>query len=102
MNSRYMLPADADEVRVNFHPILILYDFTSEWFFVQRSELHHRMLQFLFAGKNYVGPVKETLDGGLRPKPKVLDLGTGGGHWSVHVYSGVNMVMMPCTQSQGH
>jgi len=66
MNTRYMLPADADEIR--------------------RSELHHRMLQFLFAGKNYVGPVKEilTFDGGPR-KPKVLDLGTGGGHWAIDI-----------------
>jgi len=42
------------------------------------------MLQFLFAGKNYVGPVKEILtsDRGAR-KPKVLDLGTGGGNWAI-------------------
>jgi hypothetical protein len=49
------------------------------------------MLQFLFAGKNYVGPVKEILtsDGGRR-KSKVLDLGTGGGHWCVCGQSDVN------------
>lgn len=40
------------------------------------------MVQFLFAGKNYVGPVKEVLssDQGNR-KTRVLDLGTGGGNW---------------------
>jgi hypothetical protein len=56
------------------------------------------MLQFLFAGKNYVGPVKEilTVDGGPR-KPKVLDLGTGGGHWYVCVQSDVNRVLMHLT-----
>jgi len=40
------------------------------------------MLQFLFGGKNYVGPVSDV----LAPKEgqerrRVLDLGTGGGHW---------------------
>ena len=54
------------------------------------------MLQFLFAGKNYVGPVTEILtsDGGPR-KSKVLDLGTGGGHWYVYVQSEGNNALMP-------
>jgi hypothetical protein len=44
------------------------------------------MIQFLFAGNNYVGPVKEILTGGPR-KSKVLDLGTGGGHWYIYMQS---------------
>lgn len=64
LNQRYPLPTDEDEVR--------------------RAELHHRMLQFLFGGKNYVGPVSDV----LAPKEgqerrRVLDLGTGGGHWAI-------------------
>jgi len=64
LNSLYPLPTDEDEVK--------------------RSELHHKMLQFLFDGKNYVGPVKEV----LTPKEgqercRVLDLGTGGGFWAI-------------------
>ncbi|KAL1747532.1 S-adenosyl-L-methionine-dependent methyltransferase [Schizophyllum fasciatum] len=65
MNTTYMLPADDDEVR--------------------RSELHHRMLQFVFHGKNYVGPVNHV----LRPMPgvqrRVLDIGTGGGMWAIQM-----------------
>ncbi|KAG6328551.1 hypothetical protein ID866_10538, partial [Astraeus odoratus] len=64
LNNIYPLPTDEDEVK--------------------RSELHHKMLQFLFDGKNYVGPVKEI----LTPKEgqeryRVLDLGTGGGFWAI-------------------
>ncbi|KAL1715031.1 S-adenosyl-L-methionine-dependent methyltransferase [Schizophyllum commune] len=65
MNTTYMLPADDDEVR--------------------RSELHHRMLQFVFHGKNYVGPVHQV----LRPVPgvqrRILDIGTGGGMWAIQM-----------------
>ncbi|KAK2466867.1 hypothetical protein APHAL10511_001125 [Amanita phalloides] len=61
LNTTYMLPVDEDEVK--------------------RSELHHRMLQFVFQGKNYVGPVKQTLQFGERRR--VLDLGTGAGHWAI-------------------
>ncbi|KAF8136589.1 S-adenosyl-L-methionine-dependent methyltransferase [Boletus edulis] len=64
LSQRYMLPADEEEIR--------------------RSELQHRMLQFLFGGKNYVGPVPQVLipqDG--RERCRVLDLGTGGGCWCV-------------------
>lgn len=39
------------------------------------------MMQFVFNGKNYVGPVSEVLHGGHQRR--VLDLGTGGGCWSV-------------------
>ena len=40
------------------------------------------MVQFLFGGLNYVGPMKElhTRNWGGH-QPRVLDLGTGGGHW---------------------
>ncbi|KIK96226.1 hypothetical protein PAXRUDRAFT_826169 [Paxillus rubicundulus Ve08.2h10] len=64
LSQRYMLPADEEEVR--------------------RSELQHKMLQFLFGGKNYVGPVKERLaprEG--QERCRVLDLGTGGGFWAI-------------------
>ncbi|RDB21118.1 Secondary metabolism regulator LAE1 [Hypsizygus marmoreus] len=61
LNSRYMLPVDQDEVK--------------------RSELHHRLLQFVFNGRNYIGPVKEALQFGQRRR--VLDLGTGGGFWAI-------------------
>ncbi|KAG1827210.1 S-adenosyl-L-methionine-dependent methyltransferase [Suillus subaureus] len=64
LSSRYMLPADEEEVR--------------------RSELQHKTIQFLFNGKNYVGPVADI----LKPKEgqercRVLDLGTGGGFWNI-------------------
>jgi len=71
LNTRYMLPADEEEVR--------------------RSELHHRMLQFLFNGNNYVGPVKDMLSGtarevgGAPERRRVLDLGTGGGFWAIDI-----------------
>lgn len=58
-----MLPVDHDEVK--------------------RSELHHRMMQFVFNGKNYVGPVSEVLHGGHQRR--VLDLGTGGGCWAIDI-----------------
>ncbi|KAF8892535.1 S-adenosyl-L-methionine-dependent methyltransferase [Infundibulicybe gibba] len=61
LNFTYMLPADRDEVK--------------------RSELHHRMLQFVFGGRNYIGPVKEALQFG--EQRRVLDLGTGGGFWAI-------------------
>jgi hypothetical protein len=50
----------------------------------QRFELFHRMIRFVFGNKNYVGPVEKVLspdrDMG-RERLRVLDLGTGGGHW---------------------
>ena len=52
----------------------------------QRSELHHRLLQFLFSGKNYVGPVEDILTNNTNHdnhRRRVLDLGTGGGIWFV-------------------
>ncbi|KAF9013873.1 S-adenosyl-L-methionine-dependent methyltransferase [Cyathus striatus] len=61
LNTSYLLPVDADEVK--------------------RSELHHRMIQFVFNGRNYVGPVKEALQFGQQRR--VLDLGTGGGAWAI-------------------
>ncbi|PPQ98134.1 hypothetical protein CVT26_003178, partial [Gymnopilus dilepis] len=44
LNLHYLLPADHDEV--------------------QRSDIHHRLLQFVFSGRNYVGPVKQALQFG--------------------------------------
>ncbi|KAF8636569.1 hypothetical protein AX17_003380 [Amanita inopinata Kibby_2008] len=63
LNTLYMLPVDQEEVK--------------------RSELHHRMLQFVFHGKNYLGPVKRALQFGERRR--VLDLGTGPGHWAIDI-----------------
>ncbi|KAJ3999143.1 S-adenosyl-L-methionine-dependent methyltransferase [Lentinula boryana] len=63
LNTRYLLPADEDEVK--------------------RSELHHRMMQFVFQGNNYVGPVKEALQFGQHRR--VLDLGTGSGTWAINM-----------------
>lgn len=100
LNPRYMLPADEDEVKVQlFLPQL---DGPTAFYSIneisQRSELHHRLLQFVFRGKNYLGPVKEALQFGeqrrgrhiFHPLPfaaltllLVLDLGTGGGFWYV-------------------
>ncbi|KAJ8454848.1 hypothetical protein ONZ45_g19147 [Pleurotus djamor] len=61
LNTRYLLPADQDELK--------------------RYKLHHRMMQFVFSGKNYVGPVAEVLHGGHQRR--VLDLGTGDGSWAI-------------------
>ncbi|KAF6765257.1 S-adenosyl-L-methionine-dependent methyltransferase [Ephemerocybe angulata] len=63
MSDTYPLPVDKDEHK--------------------RSELHHRLLQFVFSGKNYLGPVKEALQFGQ--KRRILDLGTGKGHWAVEM-----------------
>lgn len=78
LSARYMLPADKEEIHVSPlpppHHTLVTP--------TQRSELQHRMLQFLFGGKNYVGPVPEVLtprEG--QERCRILDLGTGGGFW---------------------
>ena len=42
----YPLPVDSDEIK--------------------RSEFHHRLLQFVFSGRNYIGPVKEALQFGQK------------------------------------
>ncbi|KAJ7109433.1 S-adenosyl-L-methionine-dependent methyltransferase [Mycena epipterygia] len=63
MNRTYLLPVDADEIK--------------------RSSLLHRLIQFVFNGRIYVGPVKETLQFG--EYRKVLDLGTGQGVWAVEL-----------------
>ncbi|THU88391.1 S-adenosyl-L-methionine-dependent methyltransferase [Dendrothele bispora CBS 962.96] len=61
LNHTYCLPADQDEVK--------------------RSELHQRMMQFVFSGRNYIGPVKEALQFGQHRR--ILDLGTGAGLWAI-------------------
>ncbi|KAJ6572900.1 S-adenosyl-L-methionine-dependent methyltransferase [Mycena sp. CBHHK59/15] len=63
LNPTYLLPVDDDEVK--------------------RSDIHHRMIKFIFNGRTYVGPVKETLQFGEHRH--VLDLGTGGGFWAVDI-----------------
>ena len=79
LSQRYMLPADDEETRVSPSPLPPGPSHAS-----QRSELQHKMLQFLFGGKNYVGPVQQVLvpqEG--RERCRVLDLGTGAGFWCV-------------------
>ncbi|KAJ6596950.1 S-adenosyl-L-methionine-dependent methyltransferase [Mycena vulgaris] len=61
LNTTYLLPADAEEIK--------------------RSSLLHRLIKFVFDGRIYVGPVKETLQFG--EYRRVLDLGTGRGFWAV-------------------
>ncbi|KAJ7581460.1 S-adenosyl-L-methionine-dependent methyltransferase [Mycena floridula] len=41
------------------------------------------MVQFLFKGKNYVGPVKEVMQ--IAKPCRVLDLGTGSGSWAIDI-----------------
>ncbi|KAF7983757.1 hypothetical protein HWV62_18946 [Athelia sp. TMB] len=65
MNKRYTLPVDGDEIK--------------------RSEFHHRLVNWVFGGKNYVGPVKELLDNRQRKEKRVLDVGTGGGIWAIEM-----------------
>jgi hypothetical protein len=81
LSQRYMLPADEEEVRVST-PMSFRNPSDPTFLLIQRSELQHKMIQFLFGGKNYVGPVKERLtprEG--QERCRVLDLGTGGGFW---------------------
>lgn len=80
LSQRYMLPSDEEEIRVSPSPSRVTTLFTPS----QRSELLHKMLQFLFGGNNYVGPVQQVLtpqEG--QERCRVLDLGTGGGFWYV-------------------
>lgn len=62
LNKRYLLPADEEELK--------------------RLDYCHRMVQFIFGGKNYIGPVKEILNTPSRHKRRILDLGCGGGLWA--------------------
>jgi hypothetical protein len=56
---------------------------------LQRFELFHRMIRFVFGNKIYVGPVEKVLSppdrdsDGEQPgkKLRVLDMGTGSGLW---------------------
>ncbi|KAF9483753.1 S-adenosyl-L-methionine-dependent methyltransferase [Pholiota conissans] len=67
LNKSYLLPVDHDEVK--------------------RSDIHHRLVQFVFKGKNYVGPVKEALQFGQQRRGSypLLDLGTGSGTWAIDI-----------------
>ncbi|KAF8163351.1 S-adenosyl-L-methionine-dependent methyltransferase [Crassisporium funariophilum] len=85
LNKSYLLPVDHDEVK--------------------RSDIHHRLLQFVFSGRSYVGPVKEALQFGQHRRglffllsfflsslifiyvflQSVLDLGTGSGSWAIDI-----------------
>ncbi|KAJ6547618.1 S-adenosyl-L-methionine-dependent methyltransferase [Mycena capillaripes] len=63
LNPTYLLPVDDDEI--------------------QRCSLLHRLIKFIFDGKIFVGPLKETLQFG--EYRQVLDLGTGKGFWAVEL-----------------
>jgi len=63
LNDTYLLPVDADEV--------------------ERAKFHHRLMKFVFSGKNYIGPVQSALQFG--EKRRILDLGTGSGHWAIEM-----------------
>lgn len=52
LSDTYPLPVDTDEEK--------------------RQELHHRQMQFIFSGKNWVGPVKEALQFGEKRRSTSL------------------------------
>jgi hypothetical protein len=99
LNTTYLLPVDQDEIKVRRNPSVSKSCPIS--LFIQRFQLHHRMLQYVFHGKNYLGPVKRILQFGEQRRGAilvlsfvrlecdnlglwslpVLDLGTGAGHW---------------------
>lgn len=64
LNPRYLLPADEDERRVSNNTPSSYFYFIGGLHTLQRCEYHHRLVQFLFGGKNYIGPVKEALQFG--------------------------------------
>ncbi|KAJ7829054.1 S-adenosyl-L-methionine-dependent methyltransferase [Mycena leptocephala] len=63
LNPTYLLPVDDEEIK--------------------RFDLFHRLMKFVLCGRLYVGPVRRTLQFG--DYRKVLDLGTGRGHWAVEM-----------------
>lgn len=65
LNTNYLLPVDQDEIKVLLaaHKYSLLTP-------PQRSDLHHRMLQFVFSSKNYIGPVKQVLQFGQQRRSK--------------------------------
>ncbi|KAF8758522.1 Methyltransferase domain [Rhizoctonia solani] len=65
MNTTYMLPADEQEMK--------------------RMDIEHRMMKFIMAGKNYVGPVAEALTKVPGVQRRVLDCGTGNGLWAIEM-----------------
>ncbi|KII93850.1 hypothetical protein PLICRDRAFT_101781 [Plicaturopsis crispa FD-325 SS-3] len=65
-NTRYMIPADEDAIR--------------------RSYLLNVMVQFMFNGQRYLGPVAEVLRSRADNNQRhILDLGTGGGQWATDI-----------------
>lgn len=46
-------------------------------------DTEHRLLRFVYGGKNYVGPVTDVLAPTRRRHRRILDCGTGSGLWLV-------------------
>lgn len=73
LNLNYPLPVDMDEVKVScvktrgyrIGRLMVL---------LQRSELHHRLLQFVFGGRNYIGPVKKALQFGQHRRSTLANM----------------------------
>ncbi|KAF7975583.1 hypothetical protein HWV62_9295 [Athelia sp. TMB] len=64
LNTRYSLPVDDIEAK--------------------RSKIHHRLINSLLGGRNYVGPVRDILDNPeSREAQKILDMGAGEGRWAL-------------------
>ncbi|KAJ7040634.1 S-adenosyl-L-methionine-dependent methyltransferase [Mycena alexandri] len=64
LNQTYMLPADDEEI--------------------ERFNLFHRLVKWIFGGNSVPGPVQETLQSGDH-RASVLDVGTGRGDWAVEL-----------------
>jgi len=62
VSDHYTLPVDEEEIN--------------------RMSIEHRMLRFVYGGKNYVGPVNDVLAPSRRRQRRVLDCGTGSGLWA--------------------
>ncbi len=67
----YVLPVDQEEIKVSLsQPFSVSYLLIPKR--LKRSEHHHRLCQFMFSGRNYVGPVKEALQFGQRRRSMLL------------------------------
>ncbi|KIJ44026.1 hypothetical protein M422DRAFT_228646 [Sphaerobolus stellatus SS14] len=49
---------------------------------IERMSREHRMLAFVYGGKNYAGPVEQVLRKSPHKQRRILDVGTGSGVWA--------------------